>query len=382
MTAIVQPSDDGEPADDASELSLASIGEAAAEAGTRAGPAMFDERPVADGPRARVRRVAIFAIGVAATVVALAAVLSSAGGLDDVLGALERVSAGWTLAAAAAVPAAYTLLALHLRRLAAGRISIWQAARADLLLFGLGNVLPGAPASGALLAARELRRDGLSTRRARFALVFTMWFNVRTLLGLGALAFLVVLARQHPGTRESGLWWLAALGVIIALAATAAMAARQTTAQHGARLLARLRISRARPPAAVTRAAADAWHAEAERHGRLTREPGPARGDRRGFLAGGRRGSLARACRRRRTARTRCRAARIRRRNRGLGAAAATGRNRRRGAAIPALLHHFGAPLDAALAGTLVYRGISMLLPAAAGASLIALGQLRDRRQQ
>ena len=32
-------------------------------------------------------------------------------------------------------------------------------------------------------------------------------------------------------------------------------------------------------------------------------------------------------------------------------------------AAIPAVLHYFGAPLDAAIAGTLVYRGISFLLP-------------------
>jgi putative heme transporter len=49
-------------------------------------------------------------------------------------------------------------------------------------------------------------------------------------------------------------------------------------------------------------------------------------------------------------------------------------------AAIPAVLHHFGAPLDAALAGTLVYRGISLLLPAAAGAMIIAQTQLHRRR--
>ena len=89
-----------------------------------------------------------------------------------------------------------------MRRLAAGRISLWQALRADLLLFGLGNVLPGSPAPGALLAAAELRRDGLSPRRTRFVLAFTMWFNVRTLLGIGAIAFLVAFARQ-PDRPES-----------------------------------------------------------------------------------------------------------------------------------------------------------------------------------
>ena len=43
-------------------------------------------------------------------------------------------------------------------------------------------------------------------------------------------------------------------------------------------------------------------------------------------------------------------------------------------AAIPAMLHHFGAALDAALAGTLVYRANSALLPAAAGALLLQRG--------
>jgi uncharacterized membrane protein YbhN (UPF0104 family) len=157
----------------------------------------------------------------------------------------------------------YTLLALHLRRLACGQVSIWQAVRADLLLFGVGNVLPGAPAPVALLAAGELRRDGLSARSTRFVLAFTMWFNVRTLLGIGALAFLVAFARQHPGVREAGLWWLDAVGVILALAATARLASRQGTAHHTAQLLPRVRITRPRPPADVTRAAADAWHPEA-----------------------------------------------------------------------------------------------------------------------
>jgi uncharacterized membrane protein YbhN (UPF0104 family) len=323
----------------------------------------------------------VFGLGVAATVVALGAVLSSAGGIDDVLRALERVSPGWTLAAAAAVPAGYTLLALHLRRLAASRISIWQAARADLLLFGLGNLLPGAPAPGALLAAGELRRDGLSTQRTRLALMFTMWFNVRTLLGLGALALLAVFARQHPGVGDAGLWWLAGVGVIIALAATAAMAARPRTAQHSALLLARLRMTRPRSPSAVTRAAADAWHAEAKATVGSPRNRvllvALAAGS---WLADAACLWLALA------------AAGVQLDPDvvllayvagivisalpllpgGIGAVEA---------AIPALLHHFGAPLDAALAGTLVYRGISMLLPAAAGALLLALAPLRDRSQ-
>ena len=187
-------------------------------------------------------------MGAALGVGALLTVLSSSGGIDDVREALERVSAGWTLAALAAMIIGYLLLALHLRRLASARISLWRAARADLLLFGLGNVLPGAPAPGAVLAAAELRRHGLSPRRVRFLLAFTAWFNVRTLLGIGALAFLVAFARQHPGLREAGLWWLAAIAVLLLLAATARLAARPTTARRTARAIARLQLGHPKPP--------------------------------------------------------------------------------------------------------------------------------------
>ena len=329
--------------------------------------------------RGRWSRAITLTFGAVVAVGALLAVLSSSGGVDDVLTALEHVSPGWVFAAIGATVGGYALLALHMRRLAAGRISIWQAARADLLLFGLGNVLPGSPAPGALLAAAELRRDGLSTRRTRFVLAFTMWFNVRTLLGIGAIAFLVAFAREHPGVREAGLWWLAAVGLILALAASAALAARPATAEHTARLFARLRVTRPRPPPDVTRAGADAWHAEAKAtvgppHNRVvlvTLMAGSWLADAAclwlalasagvrldadvvvlAYVAGIVIGSLPLL-------------------PGGIGAVEA---------AIPAVLHHFGAPLDAALAGTLVYRGISFLLPVGAGALILARTSLQRR---
>ena len=43
--------------------------------------------------------------------------------------------------------------------------------------------------------------------------------------------------------------------------------------------------------------------------------------------------------------------------------------------AIPAVLHHFGVPLTAALAGTLLWRGLSLFLPALGGA--LAYASLR-----
>ena len=46
--------------------------------------------------------------------------------------------------------------------------------------------------------------------------------------------------------------------------------------------------------------------------------------------------------------------------------------------AVPAVLHHFGVPLSVALAGTLLWRGLSLFLPAAAGA--VAYASLRAVR--
>ena len=337
-------------------------------------------RPPASGqtPR-RWSRAISFALGAIVAVGALLAVLSLSGGVADVLAALDRVSPGWMFAAAVATVGGYALLALHMRRLASREISVWQAARADLLLFGVGNVLPGSPAPGALLAAAELRRDGLSPRHTRFVLAFTMWFNVRTLLGVGAIAFLVAFARQHPGVRETGLWWLAAVGLIAALAISAALAARPTTAEHTARLFARLRVTRPRPPADVTRAGADTWHAEAKatvgsRRNRIVLVVLAAGS----WLADATCLWLALAA-----AGVQLDAdvvllayvagiviASLPLLPGGIGAVEA---------AIPAVLHYFGAPLDAAIAGTLVYRGISFLLPLAAGSLILARTSLQRR---
>jgi len=328
----------------------------------------------------RATRVVLFVLGLGLTAGALVTLLSSSGGIDDILRALDHVSGEWAGAAVGATVAGYLLNAFHLRRLTSGRIPLWRAARTDLLLFGLGNLLPGAPAPGALLAAAELRRAGLSARRARLVLAFTAWFNVRTLLAIAALSFLVALAGEHPGLREAGLWWIAAVAVILALAASARLAARTTTAEHGAQFLARLRVRRPRPPAEVTRTTAAAWHAEVKatvgtpinRVVLVALAAGSWIADAAcldlALTAAGVRldadivllsyiaGVLISA---------------LPLLPAGIGVVEA---------AIPAVLHHFGAPLDAALAGTLVYRGISLMLPAASGALIVAQISMSTRR--
>lgn len=274
---------------------------------------------------------------------------------------------------------AYLFNALHLRRLTWNEVSLACALRADLLLYGLGNVLPGSPAPGVALGGAELRRAGLPPRRVRFVLGFTVWFNIRTLLVLGAISFLVTFARQRPGLKEAGLWWLAAVGVLLVVAASARLAARPQTSERFGRLLSRIRIGRFTLPARVSDESARDLHVEAKR---IVGSPsnraalvmfaiGSWLADAAclwfallaagvhldvdvvllaylaGILASG--VPLLPA---------------------GAGAVEAT---------IPAILHHFGAPLDAALAGTLVYRGISTLLTAGVGGLVFAYST-RSRR--
>jgi hypothetical protein len=212
---------------------------------------------------ARLKRSLKPAVGGALAIGALIAVFTSSGGIDDVRGALDKVTVGWTVAALTAMAVGYLLLALHLRRLARPQISVRQAIRTDLLLFGVGNVLPGAPAPGAVLASAHLRRADMSTRAARFVIALTAWFNIRTLLGIGALAFLIAFARQHPGMRETGPWWVAAVGVLVLLAATARMAAsgHRRTDHPRAR---RPAINRVAPPLGQNAGATRGWHAEAK----------------------------------------------------------------------------------------------------------------------
>jgi uncharacterized protein (TIRG00374 family) len=47
-------------------------------------------------------------------------------------------------------------------------------------------------------------------------------------------------------------------------------------------------------------------------------------------------------------------------------------------AVVPAVLHHFGVPLTTALAGALLWRGLSLFLPTLAGA--FAYASLRAQR--
>ncbi len=285
---------------------------------------------------------------------------------------------GWLSVAVGAEIASYLALGLLLRRLVGLQISRRAGVEVGLVVTGLGNVLPAAPAEGLAMAGAELRRRGVETRRARLALGLMQRLSIRTLFGVAALDALGVAtaAGLRSPQKLPGAVVLAslALAVLALLAVTAWLASRRQTIELAALAASRLRFWRTAAPASVLRAQGASLHADI----------GHVLGSHRtqAHLAG-----LALLSFLAEATCFRC-------------ALVAVGIQLRPGVflfayavamitafvpfvpaglgvvetAVPALLHQAGVALPTALAGVLAYRAIGTLLPAvAAVASLVHL---------
>jgi len=309
---------------------------------------------------------------------AIYAVVSSAGGFADSLGALTSARRGWLAGGGLAEAASYAALGLLLRRLVGGQVNRRTGIRLGLVVVGLGNILPAAPAEGLIMAGAELHRRGVDSRRARIALGLLQWISIRTLFGVAALDALVVAAAaqvRYP-QQAPGRYVLAAAAVVVlaALAATAWLASRRQTMEFVARAAGWARFWQPPSPVSERRAQGAAWHAEISE----------VLGSKRRQAAFGGLGVL--SCLADATC-FRC-------------ALVAVGIQLKPGlfllayaiamictlvpfipaglgvveTIVPALLHHAGVPLHTALAGILAYRALGTLLPAVLGTtSLIRL---------
>lgn len=320
--------------------------------------------------RLLVRLAAI--AGVVALLVWIVASLSSQ--LDGVDDALQRASVPWIGAAILAEALCYVALGSMVRRLlgretAAGQ---WLAQRLGLVIYGLGSILPGSPAPGLAMAARELKARGMTATRLAPALFWCTWFNVRGFLVLAALTGTTAALRGRAPSGTAGLVLGAVLFTLVGLSLTTALVTHPRAGERLGRLLERLDWRGAGRAAAV---------ATARLHGEAI------------DLVGGRRNQIA------------------------LGAVAfiawvadaiclrfaliAVGLHVGMGyiliayvattlvamipilpgglglveATVPGVLHYYGVPLDAAVAGTLLWRAVSLALPALAGG--VALLSLR-----
>lgn len=328
-------------------------------------------------PRSRRKTIIRIAVGLVVGAVALQVVVSSAGGFSDAFDALGDANPAWLIPALLAEVACYLFISLQIQRLTGPhrRPPLSLTFQVGLVSSGLGSVLPGSPAPGIALAVTQLRRRGVATGRATAALAWMSWFSARSLIAITAISSLIAIIEGDLSPGHTLPVLAAALGAIALLIATAVVISREGTAEWIALLASRLRLRGPRQTSQEARAVGARLHAGA----REMLGPFPNRlllavtsaaawiadscclyfalravGARVGFdvlLLAYCGGLLLSA---------------LPLLPGGLGVVEA---------AVPAILHHFGVPLDTALAGTLAWRGMGLFLPAIVG--LLALVRLR-----
>ncbi|MDO8363925.1 MAG: lysylphosphatidylglycerol synthase transmembrane domain-containing protein [Actinomycetota bacterium] len=310
-------------------------------------------------------------------------VISTAGGLGDAVSAVGRMRVGFVALAVGFATIRIALFGLQFLWLGrrSGPLTGGAAMSLALVVYGFGAITPAAPAEGLAIASHELQQRGRSKREARMICGFSEWFSQRTFYGIAALDLIIVVALGHLPFSDSWPFMIVAFVVILALTGTAMAARRPGAAVHAARMLGALRISRPQPPPQVRRQAAGVWHAAA-----MAIVGSPRNRVRLALV------SAAAVLTDAATLWATCHAAGFHVHPElvllartvgtvvswvpllpgGLGLVEA---------AIPTVLHRFGAPLDDALAATLVYRAAGTLLPALAGGLAIANLRTGDRHQ-
>ena len=325
-----------------------------------------------------------WALGLAIAIAVISVVVNAAGGFADAEGALGRTEASWVAVAVLVEAISYVLMGVHLRRLARASAPVSRRFGIGLALVisGFGLLTPGSPAEGLAIAGRQLRQRGFDQRQATLTLGFTQWFSMRVFLLVAAVNVVVAVGiGDLPAADVVPLLAGASVGFVL-IVVTAHFARRRSSGELAAVLLGRLRFWRPRVPSADRRAAGAAWHQQAMSivgspsnrvllvglaasalladigclWASLTAARVHVGGD--VVILAATAGVLATA---------------IPLIPGGLGVVEAL---------IPAVLHHFGAPLDAALAGAVIYRVVGTFLPATVGVLVIAGLKLTHRNER
>jgi uncharacterized protein (TIRG00374 family) len=316
------------------------------------------------------------AVTVACVLLLGIAILTTRSTLAEALRALRHAEAGWIVGALVCEVLVYVALAFLLHRLLrrVGELSGGTCFALALVVYGLGGIMPAAPAEGITVATSEMSRRGVPAARGAGALIVSVW--VRYLLL--AVVFAVDLAIAVGNGRRLGLDVPAVVGVsvaILVIVAGAIAVARSRWFAHTAAALLERVARRAR--SVETRVSGDALRAT------LATVLG-TRVDQAMAGAWAALSWLADAA---------CLAFCLRALGGTLsfdgvlvayvaGQAAALFPLLPGGIgvvdlAVPTVMHRLGVPFDTALASTFAWRGLSLIAPAAAGG--LALIGLRSR---
>ena len=326
---------------------------------------------VAPCPRRRRLLRWVLALALAGLLGYVAVALIS--GFADGASAIADADPGWLLVAVAVEAVAYLLLTAQLRRLIGPDVKLGRrsAMRLAMILCGFGCITPASPAEGMVITGAELHRRGMPVRRATVTLGLAEFISALAMVGVAAVNVLVAATQSHLPSGDAVPLIVAALLLLLGTAAIDLFARRSATAERLSVIVGSLCCWRPRRSVEARRAAGAAWHAEAN----------AVLGSRRNralLLALSAAAWLADVV---------CLyvalaavgvalpfdvvclaytvgvlAALVPLLPAGLGLVET---------AVPLVLHGFGAPLAAAVAGVLAYRCVSTLLPAAVGMACI-----------
>ena len=190
-------------------------------------------------PRAIVVRLVVVAVALSVVGFGVYALASS---IPNAIEAATRASLAWTIGAVAAELVVYIFVGLEFGRLLGHDARLRRAApfRLGLVTYGLGTLLPGSPAPGIVLSTAELKRRGIPVARSTLLFAWSAWFNVRALLVLAVLtATMVTLRGRIP---EGSAWLvLGAVGFVSgALVLSAVLLMRPALAERVGAILERL----------------------------------------------------------------------------------------------------------------------------------------------
>jgi uncharacterized membrane protein YbhN (UPF0104 family) len=324
-------------------------------------------------PAGTSKKWAGYLIGLVIAGLLVYAVVVASGGLRDAAHELRHATLGWLAPALVLEMCSYCLTGLMLYMLQADHAVLgWlTTVRVALVVWGLGSLLPASPAEGIVLTVGELRRRGVDRQHALTMLFVAGWFQFWALVLTGAVAAALVGSVADPDPVDATRLVVAAV-VLTAVAATVvSLARRPITGTLVADAIWWLPHHRKMTRDQLRAAGADAHHRLVGLLGRRVHRVGIG-------LVGAGTWMTDAAC-----LWIALRAAHahvgfsvvilayvagtvaswVPLLPGGLGAVEV---------AVPAVLHHFGVPLSVALAGTLLWRGLSLFLPALGGAGAYA----------
>ena len=223
-------------------------------------------QPVNEAKRHGVVAVLRFVLPVLVGVGVIFVGFASAGGVREAAGLIRHVRVRWLWLAAACEVGQFAALTMHVSYLAGPKTNTRRVgpARTALVVFGLGAVLPAAPAEGLAMAGTAMNRRGLARRRTVLVLGLSQWFSNAALYLVAAVSALVFVSLSGLSFGDDWVVVLAAAATVAFLAAATFLATRSGTAEWVAVGWARLRWWRKpRPSHAESRNRGAAWHAAA-----------------------------------------------------------------------------------------------------------------------